>query len=265
MDVACSTLCFTREPLVQALRMIAELEFTKVDLAVGDGNPHVSTEAVVSSPATVLNELKLGPTLAVSAITLRTALQGEPLEECIDAAAHLCKLVSAPVLTIEAAPVGTPIEREAARLRRVVGVAAVHGVTVAVATRTGAMTETPTAAAELCERVEGLKLTLDPSHFLCGPNQGRPFDEVYAYVEHVHLRDSARRMDQFQVTVGRGEIEYGKIINSLCRFGYRGVLTVAMEDQLATGGFDPFVESRKLRLLLESYLVQRDSVLFRAA
>ena len=37
MFVACSTLCFSREPLEAALRRIAELEFSKIDLAIVEG------------------------------------------------------------------------------------------------------------------------------------------------------------------------------------------------------------------------------------
>lgn len=265
MDVACSTLCFTREPLRQALRLIAELEFTKVDLAVGDGNPHVSTEALLTCPATILGELKLSATLGYSAVTLRTSRTGPELEECVSAAAHLAKQLTAPVLVVEAAPTDTPFEVEVGRLRRLVGITAMHGTTLTVTTKTGTMTENPQTGVELCERVEGLGLTLDPSHFICGPNQCRPYEQVYPYVKHAHLRDSGRRFDQFQVTVGRGEIEYGRIIHSLCRFGYHGALSVAMEDQIAHEGFETYIEARKLRLLLESYLIQRDAALFRAA
>lgn len=265
MDVACSTLCFSREPLRQALRMIAELEFMKVDLAVGDGNSHVSTEALLTCPTTVVGELKLSATLGFSSVTLRTSRTGPEMEECVAAAAHLAKQVTAPILVIEAAPSGTPLEQEAARLRRLVGAAALQGTTLTVATRIGTVTETPQSAVELCQNVEGLGLTLDPSHYVCGPNQCRPYEQVYPYVKHTHLRDSGRRVDQIQITVGRGEIEYGRIINSLCRFGYRGALTVAMEDQIAQDGFETFIEARKLRLLLESYLIQRDAALFRAA
>jgi sugar phosphate isomerase/epimerase len=187
------------------------------------------------------------------------------LEECVDAAAHLAKQVTAPILVIEAAASGSPMEQEIVRLRRLVGVAALHGTTLTVATKSGTVTEMPQSAVDLCQNVEGLGLTLDPSHYICGPNQCRPYEQVYPYVKHTHLRDSGRRIDQIQITVGRGEIEYGRIINSLCRFGYRGALTVAMEDQVAHEGFETLVEARKLRLLLESYLIQRDAALFRAA
>lgn len=264
MEVACSTLCFTREPLVSALRLMAELEFSKVDLAIADGSPHISTDSLVASPATIVNELKLGPTLAVAAITLRTHRTGEALDECVDAAAHLAKQIAAPILVLEAAPTGTHFDDEVCRLRRLVRVAARHGATVTVTTRTGTLTEDPQQSVSLCDEVEGLGLTLDPSHFVCGPNQNKSYEEVFAYVQHTHLRDTGRRFDQLQVKVGAGEIEYGKIISSLCRFAYQGALTVAMEDQIAHD-MDVMVEARKLRLLLESYLIQRDSSIFKAA
>jgi sugar phosphate isomerase/epimerase len=265
MEVACSTLCFTREPLVAALRLMAELEFGKVDLAIADGSPHISTDALVASPTAIINELKLGPTMAVAAITLRTARHGEALDECVDAAAHMAKQMATPVIVLEAAPTGTHIDDEISRLRRLVRVAARHGATITITTRTGTLAEDPQQCVSLCEHVDGLALTLDPSHFVCGPHQNKPYEEVFAYVQHTHLRDTGRRFDQLQVKVGAGEIEYGKIISSLCKFGYQGALTVAMEDQLAIGDMDVTIEARKLRLLLESYLIQRDSSMFRAA
>jgi sugar phosphate isomerase/epimerase len=243
---------------------MAELEFSKVDLAIADGSPHISTDALVASPGSIVNELKLGPTLSVAALTLRTARTGIALDECVDAASHLAKQIAAPVLVLEAAPTGTPVDDEIARLRRLVRIAARHGATITVTTRTGTITEDPHQCVNLCEQVEGLALTLDPSHFVCGPHQNKPYEEVFAYVQHTHLRDTGRRFDQLQVKVGAGEIDYGKIINSLCRFGYQGALTVAMEDQSAHD-MDVMAEARKLRLLLESYLIQRDSSLFKAA
>jgi sugar phosphate isomerase/epimerase len=264
MEIACSTLCFTRDPLVPALRMIADMEFSKVDLAIGDGSPHISTDAVIHHQPLVINELKQGPTLAIAALTLRTAKKGEDLLRCVESVAHLAKQIAAPVLVLEADSDQTPFDAEVERLKHLVGIAARHGVTATVTTRTGTLTQHPEVAIELCEQVPGLALTLDPSHYVCGPHQNKCYDDVFPYVAHTHLRDTGRRIDQLQIKVGRGEIEYGKIINSLCRFAYNGSLTVAMEDQSAVD-MDVLLESRKLRLLLESYIVQRDTALFRAA
>jgi len=265
MDIACSTLCFTKDPLVPTLRLIAELEFSKVDLAVTDDSPHVTTESIVTNQSGVINELKLGPTLGFSAVTLRTARKGDALEECVDATAHFCKQIAAPILVLEAAPADTHFDDEVSRLKHLVRIARTHGAIATVTTRIGTLTQNPVVAVALCEQVDGLALTLDPSHYVCGPHQNKGYDEVFAYVQHTQLRDTGRRMDQLQVKVGRGEIEYGKIISSLCLFGYNGALTVAMEDKLSGDDFDVMLETRKLRLLLESYIVQRDTALFRAA
>jgi hypothetical protein len=47
--VACSTLCFARYPLDQALRSIAELEFGKVDIAIHEQGPHLRPSDNASS------------------------------------------------------------------------------------------------------------------------------------------------------------------------------------------------------------------------
>ena len=44
---------------------------------------------------------------------------------------------------------------------------------------------------------------------MIGEFAGRDFDDVYPYVRHVRLRDTAR--DKIQVKVGQGQLEYGKI------------------------------------------------------
>ena len=47
MYVACSTSCFAKYPLEQALRVIAELEFGKVDVAIEESSPHLKPSDVV--------------------------------------------------------------------------------------------------------------------------------------------------------------------------------------------------------------------------
>src|SRR5262249_26082232 len=74
----------------------------------------------------------------------------------------------------------------------------------------------------------GLGLTLDPSHYIAGSPQVKTFDQVYPYVRHVHLRDTGRGPNQFQVHVGQGEIAYGRVIAQLSRCHYDRLLTVAI-------------------------------------
>jgi sugar phosphate isomerase/epimerase len=120
-----------------------------------------------------------------------------------------------------------------------------------VATRIGTLTENPDAAVELCERVPGLGLTLDPSHYIAGPHQGKNYDQVFPYVRHVQLRDTGRISGQFQVRVGQGEVEYGRIVAHLARYNYDRLLTVAIHD-IPDAPFAMEPEVRKLKYLLES-------------
>jgi sugar phosphate isomerase/epimerase len=157
------------------------------------------------------------------------------------------------VITIPAAAAGTDVAGEVRRLCTLARVAEQEGVVLTVETRMGTVTELPDAAVELCRRVPGLGLTLDPSHYIAGPNQARSFDVVYPYVRHVHLRDTGRAPNHFQVRVGQGEVEYGRIISQLARQQYDRVLTVEIQD-IPDAPYSMEQEVRKLKYLLESLI-----------
>jgi sugar phosphate isomerase/epimerase len=101
----------------------------------------------------------------------------------------------------------------------------------------------------LCDTVKGLRLTLDPSHYIAGPHQGGNIDKVMKHVQHVHLRDSTKQ--NLHVRVGQGEIDYGRLIQQLGKVGYDRAFSVHMTP---LEGFDHRAEMRKIRLLLESLL-----------
>jgi sugar phosphate isomerase/epimerase len=250
--VACSTLCFGKYPLERALQTIAELGFSKVDVAIRDAGPHLRPAEVAADAHTIAARLRLGPGLTPCAFSV--ALDDpDPAGYAarLTGVCRLARLSSVPSVTIAAAPAGTGLDAEVRRLRELCAVAARDGVTLSAATLVGTVTETPDAAVELCRRVPGLALTLDPSHYISGPNQGASWDAVYPYVRHVHLRDSGHGPNQFQVRIGQGEIEYGRIISMLARHHYDRVLTVDIHD-IPDAPFAMEPEVRKLKYLLES-------------
>ena len=67
----------------------------------------------------------------------------------------------------------------------------------------------------------------------------------------MQLRDTGKAPGKFQVRVGQGEIEYGRIISQLQRYRYDRLLTVALHD-IAEAPFAMETEVRKLKYLLES-------------
>ena len=252
MYVACSTLCFARYPLEQTLRLIAELEFSKVDVAILEQGPHLRPSEVAKDVVRASQQVRIGPSLSPAAFNVEIqAADDADYRRQLQALCHLARLSTVSLITIPAASSGSGLDAEVKRLTGLVHLAGAEGIVLTVETRLGTLTELPDVAVELCKRVPGLGLTLDPSHFIAGPNQGKNFDQVFAYVRHVHLRDTGRGNEQFQVRVGQGEIEYGRIIAQLARYNYDRLLTVEICD-IADAPFAMDAEVRKLKYLLES-------------
>src|SRR3954469_6415111 len=256
MFVACSTLCFSNEPFESALRHIADLEFDKIELAIVEGSPHLRPSEVAENPDAAIHRLRHGPSLTPAAIGLDFGegdLTSPVLRKRFEAMCRLAKPLTVAVLTIPAAPLGTSFDDEVKRLSALAGFAMREGLVLALETHSQTLTADPDAAVELCKAVPGLGLTLDPSHYIQGPNKGADFDVVYPYVQNVHLRDTGKNPGEFQVRVGQGEIEYNRIVNQLIRYGYDRALTVSILD-MPENTFEVEVEVRKLKLLLESLL-----------
>lgn len=252
MNVACSTLCFARYPLDRALRIIGELEFSKLDVAIQEQGNHLRPSEVVADVALAAQRIRIGPSLTPAAFSVEIAANdAETYLTHLKACFKLARMSMVTLLTIPAGPRDAGLDSEVKRLKPLVKLALAEGLVLTVSTQIGAITETPEAAATLCQRVPGLGLTLDPSHYIAGPHQGEAFDEVLPYVRHVHLRDTGRGPDQFQVRIGQGEVEYGKIVTQLARCGYDRLLTVDIRD-IADAPFVMEAEVRKLKFLLES-------------
>ncbi len=251
MYVACSTLCFARYPLDRTLGIICEMEFSKVDVAIQEKGPHLRPSEVVRDMAGAAQQIRIGPSLSPAAFNVEIEAEGEEFLRQLQALCHLARLAHVTTITLPAAPSGTPIDAEVQRLKKLVHLAESEGVVLTVETRIGTLTEFPAAAVDLCDRVPGLGLTLDPSHYIAGPHQGQNYDRVFPYVRHVHLRDTGRAPEKFQVRVGQGEVEYGRIIAQLARHQYERLLTVEIVD-IPEAPFAIDREVRKLKYLLES-------------
>ncbi len=252
MFVACSTLCFGKHPLEKALRIISELEFAKIDVAIHERGPHLRPSEVAADVGRFAQRIRIGSSLCPSAFGVEIeAADPEEYQRQLRALCRLARLATVPVVSIPAAASGTDLDAETERLAQLVHLAEAEGVILTLETRIGTLTELPATAVELCQRLPGLGLTLDPSHYIAGPNHNKAYESVFPFVRHVRLRDTGRTPDQFQVRVGQGEIEYGRIVTQLARYRYERALTVDIRD-VPDAPFAMQPEVRKLKFLLES-------------
>lgn len=252
MFVACSTLCFGKHSLEHSLRIMEEMRFSKVDLAIHEDSNHLKPSEVCADVNRTAQHLRALSTLGISAIHLKFG----PVDEAemlrqFRSICRLSRLLAIPIICIPAPAATDEPVQSVERLRHWAQVADAEGVILTVETQIGTITEMPEAAMELCEKVPNLGLTLDPSHYLVGPARGLSFDDVYPYVRHVRLRDTGAGMHEFQVRVGQGQVDYGRIIGLLERESYDRTLTVDIRD-IPDAAFAMEPEVRKLKYLLES-------------
>lgn len=255
MYVACSTLCFGRYPLSEALRAISELGFSKADVAVHETGPHLKPSAVADDFGRAVSQLRSGTGLATAAfhVELKDGLEAAEVDRQLRAVCRLARVLAVPLISLPAAPAESDFDAEVDRLCGLNRLTTAEGVSLTVETLMGTLTETPAGAVRLCKKVPGLGLTLDPSHYVAGPFHSQFFDEIYPYVKHVRLRDSGGGPEKFQLRIGQGEIEYGRIVAQLARFKYHRLLTVDIRDQ-PEPKYDMYPEVRKLKYLLESLI-----------
>jgi sugar phosphate isomerase/epimerase len=237
--------------LEDALHTVREMRFTKADLAIHDDGPHLTPAEVAADVQRVAQRLKAA-NLPLAAIHLAIGTTDpEVAREQCRAVCRLARVSTVPLITVPAAPLGSDFDAEVERLAAWAKVAETEGVILTIETHAATVTADPLGAAELCRRVPGLALTLDPSHYHVSPHGAIDYDTLYRYVRHVRLRDTGNTPEQFQVRIGQGELEYGKIISQLDRFNYDRALTVDIRD-VPDNPFPVEPEVRKLKYLLES-------------
>lgn len=249
MFVAASTNCFANLPLSTALQRLTDLEYTYVEILIHESGGHIKPSEVLADRERVVQICR--QTHRMTPVAYSVDLDApEPLYyQQFAACCKLAKATKVVAITVRAAELGTPFNAEVERLRQLVAIAAAEGVVVGLLTEAGRMTQDPDTAVVLCDNVKGLGITLDPSHYICGPHRGGNYEQLLKYVVHVRLRDTSK--DKFQVRIGQGEVEYGRLVTQLNKFNYNRAFCVDMPPM---PDVDQNAEMRKMRLLLESLL-----------
>ncbi len=249
MFVAASTDCFPELALDPALDRLLDLEFTRVEIAIRERGGQLKPSAVAANPEAALQACRETHRLKPVAYTVDIEAPGDEYYRQFAACCKLAQATRVVMITVPAAELGTPFNAEIERLRELVRIAAIDGVLVGVKTEVGRITQDPDTAVVLCDNVKGLGITLDPSHYICGPHSGGNYEHLMKHVLHVQLRDTTKT--KMQVRVGQGDVEYGRLVTQLNKVNYKRALCVHLTEQ---EGIDHAAEMRKMRLLLESLL-----------
>lgn len=249
MFVAASSRCFWDQPLDAALARLVDLEYTNVEIVAHESGGHLRPSEVLADLDRWVRVCHQTHRLTPIAYSVDIEAPEEDYYRQFAACCRLAKATKVVTLTVRAAELGTPFNAEVERLDELVRIARQEGVVVGLLTEAGRMTQDPHTAVVLCDSVKGLRLTLDPSHYIWGPHRGARFEHVLKYVCHVRLRDTTK--DKLQVRVGQGEVEYGRLVTQLNKYQYNRALCV---DMLPVPEVDQNAEMRKMRLLLESLL-----------
>lgn len=249
MHVAASLACLPELPLEGSIDLLADLEFTMIEIDIHESGGHFKPSELIADPDTALQRIRFSHRLDISSYSIELASTGEQHYADFKEICRFAKASKVVTLTVPSAELGTPFNEEVEHLQKLVEIAETEGARVGVRSELGRLSEDPDTLMVLCNNVHGLGITLDPSVYIVGPAYNKSLDRIMKYVYHVHLRDSKR--GQFQVSVGQGEVDYGKLINQLERENYDRAMSVHIAPM---EGVDHRVELRKLRRLLESLL-----------
>jgi len=247
--VAASTNCFSNLPLDAALRRLVDLEYTTVEIVIHESGGHLKPSQVLADLEGTIQTCRQTHRLTPIAYSVDIEAPEEEYYQQFAACCKLAKATKVVTIVVRAGELGTPYNAEVERLRALVRIASAESVLVGMLTEVGRTTQDPDTAVVLCDSVKGLGITLDPSHYICGPHGGASFEQVMKHVCHVRLRDTSK--EQMQVRVGQGLVEYGRLVAQLNKYRYNRALSV---DIAPAPDVDQHAELRKMRLLLESLM-----------
>lgn len=250
MFVAATTQCYPDMPLSETIEKLAHLEFSHIEMGVYESGNHLKPSEIRDDFEGALKKCQDTQRLVVTGLDLQIEDQGEEYFTTFKKCCELAKAAKMVSLTVRASEHGTPFNEEVERYKRLVKIADVHGVRVAMRTEVGRLSADVDTVSVICGHVKGVGLALDPSHYHFGNAESPNYEKLLPYVHNVYLRDSTP--EQLQVRVGQGIIDYGRLINMLRKENFRRTLCVDIQPQ---ADVDHDGELRKLRLLLESLVL----------
>ena len=249
MLISASTACWPDKTLAETVEILYDLDFSAIEIDLHEEGGCFRPSELLSDLDRGAHLVRSGHRLDIVGYSVQLGSSGEQHYRDFAEICKLAKMTKVVTLTVPSAELGTPFNEEVEHLRRLVELAEVQGARVSVKCELGRLSEDPDTLMVLCNNIDGLGITLDPSVFIAGPAKNKSLDKILKYVYHVHLRDT--KPDRFQVSVGQGAVDYARLITQLQREHYDRALSVHISPM---EGLEHRVELRKLRRLLETLL-----------
>lgn len=242
MNLAGSSLLYSRLSLEDACKRLTAAGFDHVDVGVLEGWAHVDPSDIVGDVDSVAERIgtacrnaDLQP-VAMNVSGGDVDLTTEVTR--IQAVAAAAEILDVDVLTLPAASTDTDLESDFDRFRALVAAIEDRDATLTVETHWGTHTEDPETAAQYSMMVPGLGYTLDPGHFAIGPHWHQdPYDRLLEDIKHVHVRQAGSGWEAIQQPVEAGRIDIRKFVADLRAAGYERAISVEYIDSL--DGVDP--------------------------
>lgn len=248
MFVSATTGCFPTETLESAAEKLSELDFSALEIFLHESDGCIKPSELVKNFETTVKRCRDLRRMNVAVYSIDTG-------DCPDfalkfqACCKMAKLNRVVTLVLRSSELGTPYNEEVERLKLAVQYATYYGCVVGILPEKGRMSEDLATVRNWCEKIRGLGIALDPAYYVGPVLQSSLWENLIPYVYHVRLREC--KEGAFQVKVGQGDIEYGKLLSQLEKVGYKRSLSI---DIVPNAVDDHAVELRKMRLLIESLL-----------
>lgn len=249
MLVAASTECYPGEPLETVVDRLVDLEYSNIEIAIHEEGGQMKPSDVLNDFDACVERCLNTRRLTVIAYSVDIQAQGEEHYQQFHAVCRLAKATKVVTLVVPSAELGTPFNEEVEHLRKLVKIANLEGARVAIRSQIGRLSEDPDTIQVLCDNVDTLGVAFDPSHYICRETTPRNVDNLIKYTYHVYLRDSSKT--ELQVRIGKGEVDYNRVVSLLEKAKYSRALCVHITPM---PDVDHMGELRKMRLLLESML-----------
>lgn len=226
----------------QGLALARRLGFINIDIGIGGGNAHFDPQAVGANPdpfaEIVLHEVdRLGVQLNECFLLnfgwpINSPDPGlrQKSNELFPGVCHFARSVGCRSVLVIPGPlhvdfgIEQSVEWSIGVLQEMVATALDYGLFLNFEPDVESFAKTPEVADELCQRIPGLGLTLDYSHFVCQGIDPSRIALLHRHVRHVHIRQAVP--SRIATDFDKGIINYPGIFHQLESIGYSGLYCI---------------------------------------